>query len=122
MRGINILGILVGIYLLLRSYLLIKRKEEDLLNLFIWVFIGTGLIITGLFPSVFDYIMSLLGMETRAYTMFVIAILLAYLLLFRIFQAIRRLDSAISKLNEEVSILRSRPTSEGFESESSPRA
>ncbi|PTD94224.1 hypothetical protein C9439_04030 [archaeon SCG-AAA382B04] len=104
MRGIELVGILVGIYLLYKSFSLIRNKREDVLNFIIWIIVGFSLIIAGLFPQIFSYIMNLLGMERRAYTMFAIGIFTSYILLFWIFSKIKELKEEISELNEEISI------------------
>lgn len=117
MRGINIIGVLVGIYLLSRSYLLVRRREEDVLNFLVWLVVGVGLIVAGFFPDVFNYIMKFLGMETRAYAMFVIGIFILYLLLFRVFSSIRKIERNVSKINEEVSLMKEKLSSVSSEAE-----
>ncbi len=105
MRGIELLGILVGLYLIYKSASLLRNKEEDVLNFAIWLIVGSGLIIGGVFPQLFTYVRRFLGMERRAYTIFGIGILLSYLLIFRIFSYLRELKTDISKINEEISLI-----------------
>ena len=116
MRGINFVGILVGVYLLWQSYLLIRRREESVFNFYVWLLVGAGLIMAGLFPGVFEYIIDVLGMEERAFAMFAIGIFILYLLVFHIFQQIRLLESSLSSMNEELSLMR-----QGFTQKSLPR-
>ncbi len=122
MRLINVVGLLVGVYLLVQSYRLVRRREEDTLSFLTWTGVGLALVGVSLFPNAADYVMRALGMEMRAYTIFTLGILIAYVLLFRLFRAVIRLDQAISTLNEEISLLKaqrerdrgaSRPTGAG---------
>jgi len=106
MRLMNVVGLAVGVYFLIQSYRLVHRREEDVLSFLVWLAVGIALIVVSLFPGVADYIMALLGMEMRAYTIFTLGILLAYVLLFRLFRLIWRLNRSISELNEELSLLK----------------
>lgn len=106
MRGVNILGIIVGAYFIYRAYTLVRDKEEDVLNFVVWLFVGSGLVVAGSVPAVFNFIMDILGMEQRAYAMFSVGIFVAYLLLFRFSYSLRSLERDISKLNEDISLLR----------------
>lgn len=108
MRGVNILGIVVGAYFIYRAYTLVKAEEEDVLNFLIWLVIGSGLVVAGSVPAVFNFIMDILGMQRRAYAMFSVGIFVAYLLLFRLSYNLRSLKRDISKLNEDISLLKER--------------
>lgn len=104
MRGIELLGVIVGGYLVYKSVQLFRKKEEDVLNFSIWLFVGVGLVISGFFPQVFTYIRKILGMEERAYTMFTLGLFISYLLIFRIFSYLRELKRDLSEINEEISL------------------
>ena len=106
MKVINVLGMLVGMLFLVRSWLVIRTKREDLLSLIVWIAIGLGLIVASAVPSVIDYVTGILGMETRAYAMFLAAFFVAYGLLFRLYRAQREISKAVSYLNEELALVR----------------
>ncbi len=106
MRLVNVVGLAVGLYFLVQSYRLVRRREEDVFSFLIWLIVGTALVVVSLFPGVADYVMTLLGMEMRAYTIFTLGILLAYVLMFQLFRLIWRLNRSLSKLNEELSLLK----------------
>ena len=106
MRIINILGILMGTFFLGRSLLLVRAKREDLPSLLIWITIGVGLLVASVVPSVFDWVIDVLGMETRAYAMFLASFFVAYLLLFRLYRVQRERSIEISRLNEELALVR----------------
>jgi len=85
---------------------LIKDKKEDLLEFLIWSFIGFGIIVVSIYPDVITYLFVLLGMSYRGNVIFAVGILLSYLLLLNIFALLRTLSDQISKLNEEIAILK----------------
>jgi len=104
MKGIYVVSILLGIYLLLRSYVLVRKKEEDVLNFLIWLVVGGGLIIVGIFPGILDYVTRILGIQQRPNAIFAIGLLVSYLLIFRIFNTLQGIKTDISKINEEIAL------------------
>lgn len=108
MRLVNVVGIVVGLYLLVQSYRLVRQRREDVFSFLTWLAVGLTLVVVSLFPSITDYAMQLLGMEMRAYALFTLGILLSYILLFRLSRALWRLDRSLSDLNEELSLLKVR--------------
>ena len=105
MKGIYIVSVLLGFYLLVRSYVLVRKKEEDVLNFFIWLLVGGGLIVVGVFPGILDYITKILGIRERPNTIFAMGLLVSYLLIFRIFNSLQRIGTNMSKMNEAVALL-----------------
>jgi len=103
---INIVAFILGIYLLYESYYMVKRKEEDVISFLIWTLLGLTLVILSVFPDLSYKISDLLKMSTRANTVFSFAILILYLLIFNVFKKNRKMHKEISKLNEEIAILR----------------
>ena len=103
---INIVAFILGLYLLYESYYMVKRKEEDVISFLIWTFLGLILVILSVFPDLGYKISDLLKMSTRANTVFSFAILILYLLIFNVFKKNRKMHKEISKLNEEIAILR----------------
>lgn len=103
---INIAGFLLGLYFLLRSYLLIKRKREEVADFLVWSIIGASLLLLTLVPQVGDTLAEYLDIRTRASTIFALAIFLLYLIIFRMNMQNRSLDRQISVLNEEIALLK----------------
>lgn len=103
---INIAGFLLGSYFLLRSYLLIKEKKEEVTGFIVWSIIGISLVLLSVVPQVGDTLAGYLEIRTRANTIFALAIFLLYLILFRMNTTNRNLDRNISKLNEEIALLK----------------
>ena len=105
-RIINIIGILFGLYFLFKSYLLVKKKEEDVKQFLLWGLIGIILIILGIYPNLADIPLKILNMGERINVIFAMGILLSILLIFNLNNQIKKMDTQISKLNEEIAILR----------------
>lgn len=103
---INVIAFILGIYLLYESYYMIKRKEEDVIIFLLWILLGVGLIILSVFPELSYKISDILKMSTRANTVFSFAILILYLLVFNFYKRNRKMHKEISKLNEEIAVLR----------------
>lgn len=107
-RIINIIGILFGIYFLFKSYLLVKKKKEDVKQFLLWALIGIIMLILAVYPKLADIALKLLNMEERINAIFAIGILLSILLIFNLNNQIEKMDSQMSKLNEEIALLKYR--------------
>lgn len=103
---INIAGFLLGCYFLLKSYLLIKAKKEEVTDFLVWSAAGVSLLVLTSVPQVGDMLAGYLDIRTRANTIFALAIFLLYLILFRLHTSNRNLNKQISILNEEIAVLR----------------
>jgi hypothetical protein len=104
-KGIQILGLLVSIYLFYRSYNLVKKREEDVKQFLFWVFLGILLFVSSLVPGIVDIFLDLLGLENRAFAIIIIGTLLLYLLFFNFASKIDNLNQQISQINEKVSLI-----------------
>ncbi len=103
---INVAGFLLGCYFLIKSYLLIKKKEEEVTDFLVWSIIGVSLLVLVLVPQVGDALADYLDIRTRANTIFALAIFLLYMVLFRMNTLNKKLDKQISALNEEIALLK----------------
>ena len=103
---INAAGFVIGVYFLLRSYLLIKEKKEEVTDFLVWSTIGVSLVVLSDCPQVGDALAAYMNIRTRTNTIFALAKFLLYLVLFRMNTLNRNLDKQISVLNEEIALLR----------------
>ncbi|KYK33444.1 MAG: hypothetical protein AYK19_13780 [Theionarchaea archaeon DG-70-1] len=106
MKGIQLVGLVVSFYLFYKSYLLVRRREEDVKQFLFWISIGFLLFFSSLFPSIIDVFMDFLGLENRAFAILIVGVLFMYLLFFNFVSRIDFLDRQLSQINEEVSLLR----------------
>jgi hypothetical protein len=105
-KGIQIIGILIGLYYLYKSYRMLKLRKADVREFLIWTFVGFALIIVSTYPDIVTYLFNLIGMSFRGNAIFTIGILISYLLLIHVITLNRELNYQISKLNEEIALLR----------------
>jgi hypothetical protein len=101
---INGITFLLGVIFLYIGYYLVKRGQEDIGLFVITGAIGSGLIVVAVYPGVFDIIARIFGLEMRARAIFVASNLTQFIIIVYLFTQIGRLDSKISKLNEELSL------------------
>ena len=104
-RVINIIAFLLGIFLIYKSYRLVKSKREDLFDFFLWTFIGIGLVITSVYLDIVNYVLGFMNMTSRVNFLFSFSALLSLFLIFMLFKEIRNLQESQSKLNEAISII-----------------
>jgi hypothetical protein len=105
-RGIQVLGILIGLFFLYQSNKLVKNKDEDVPEFLLWTIIGVVLITISAYPEAISSFLGIAGMTDQVYFLFTSGILLLYLVVMHLFKLNRELNKQISKLNEEMSILR----------------
>ncbi len=103
---INAAGFVLGCYFLLKSVLLIREKKEEVQDFLIWGVVGVSLLVLSVAPQIGDTLADYLDIRTRTSTFFALAIFLLYLILFRMNTTNRNLDQQISKLNEEIAVLK----------------
>ena len=90
--------------MIIKSILLIRKREEDVRAFLLWILSGLAIIIVSVNPAIADNLLRILGMEQRVYAIFTLGILIVFLLVFRMSRQIRKLKEDISKLNEAISI------------------
>ena len=104
--AVNLATFLVGVGLLLNGYHIVRRGREDVALLVVSAVVGTGLIVVALFPDVFQVVSALLGLELKARAILVVSNLTLFVVAIYLFNRIGRLYERVSKLNEELSLLR----------------
>lgn len=105
---INAAGFVLGCYFLLKSVLLIREKKEEVQDFLVWGVVGVSLLVLSVAPEVGDTLAAYLNIRTRTSTIFALAIFLLYLILFRMNTTNRNLNQQISRLNEEIAVLKLR--------------
>ena len=103
----QIIGILIGCYFLYKTFVLIKQKKETLFEFFLWLGLGFSLIVFSIFPSLINYLSIFLGTTKGTNAIFLLSILILFLMNFYFFKIVKNIKHDISKLNEELSILKS---------------
>lgn len=105
--AINAITFVIGILFLYNGYRIVKSGREEVAMFAMSGAIGLGLLFVAVFPSVFDVIATLLGIEFKTNAILIVSNLTLFVLVTYLFGRIARLYDTVSRLNEEVSLLRS---------------
>jgi hypothetical protein len=105
-KGIQLVGLVVSLYFFYKSYLLVRKREENVKQFIVWIFLGVLLFGFSLVPGSVDVFLDFLGLENRAFALVIGGLLLLYLLFFNFVSRIDSLDKQLSRINEEVSFLK----------------
>lgn len=103
---VNLVTLLVGLAFLYNGYRLTKTGRERLVLFVFSAIIGLGLVIVALFPGIFEFIALLLGLEWKARAILVVSNLTLFVIISYLFSRLAEMYQHISRLNEEVSLLR----------------
>lgn len=109
---VNLVTFLIGVAFLLSGYNLVRRGREDIALFLVSALIGGGLIVVAVFPGIFQWVAGFLGIafqdvsRGRSRAIFVISILTLFLIVTYLFNRIGKLYDDVSRLNEELSLLK----------------
>lgn len=95
---------IVGIFLLYKTYRTFKQEKEDVNNFLLWFILGLVITVVSADLRILDFMSRLLRMERNPNTVFTIGIFFLFVMAFKLYARIEDLDKKISKLNEAVSI------------------
>jgi len=104
---VNLIALLVGLGFLANGYYLVRAGREAVALFVMSLAVGGGLIFVALFPNAFDTVATVLGLELKARAILVIANLTLFVLVTYLLNRIGTLYDRVSRLNEQVSLLRS---------------
>lgn len=104
---VNVVAILVGIGFLATGFYLVREGREAIVLFVMSLVVGCGLIAVGIYPNLFAVIATLLGLEWKARAILVVSNLTLFVLVTYLLYRIGILYDKVSRLNEQVSLLRS---------------
>ena len=104
--AVNAITFLVGLVFLVNGYRLVRQGREDMFLFLLSAVVGSGLLVVAVFPNVFEVVAALLGLDWKARAILVIANLTLFVLVVYLVSRLAELHNAISRLNEEVSLLK----------------
>jgi hypothetical protein len=104
---VNLVAFLVGAVFLANGYYIVRRGREAIALFVMSLVVGGGLIFVALFPNVFQVVATVLGLELKARAILVISNLTLFVLVTYLLNRIGKLYDRVSRLNEQVSLLRS---------------
>lgn len=92
-----------GITKTINSY---RKDDISTRILFLWVFLWSGIGAFALFPSMLDAIMKLVNMGDRLFFLTTWAILILFVIVFYVTSNISKSNRKISKLTQEIALLK----------------
>lgn len=115
---VNAVALIVGLLFLTNGYYMIRKGRESIPILVVSIGVGGGLVFVALFPTAFDLVARVLGLELRARAILVVSNLTLFALVIYLLNRIGQLYARVSYLNERLSIL----DADARNSESEPTA
>lgn len=103
---VNLVAFLVGVGLLLNGYVIVRRGREDVSLFVVSLVVGTGLIFVALFQDRFALVAAVLGLKLKGRAILVISNLTLFVVVTYLFNRIGTLYDRVSRLNEEVSLMK----------------
>lgn len=103
---VNAIAVLVGLVFLANGLYLVRDGREAVFLFVMSLVVGAGLIVVGLYPDLFQFVATLLGLELKARAILVISNLTLFVVVIYLLNRIGKLYDKISRLNEQVSLLR----------------
>ncbi|MEI8096967.1 MAG: DUF2304 family protein [Candidatus Moraniibacteriota bacterium] len=86
-----------------RAYLRFKDKSLNISNFFFWIILWSIILVIVFVPNLADMTANILGMQRGTDTMFFIADILLFYLVFRLYVKIDSIDQNLTKLGTSVS-------------------
>ena len=103
--SVNGITFLLGVLFLFSGYRMVKRGREDLALFLMSGAVGLGLMIVAIYPDIFEFIATVMGLELKARAILVISNLTLFVIITYLFNRISQLYDKVSGLNEELSLL-----------------
>jgi len=104
---VNLLSLVVGLAFLTNGYIIVRSERESLELFMLSLLLGAGLIVVAIVPNVFEIVARLLGLEWKARAILVISNLTLFVAVTYLLNRIGQMYDRLSRLNEELSLLRS---------------
>lgn len=86
-----------------RAYLRYKGKSINIINLLFWIIIWSATLVFVFDPHISDTIASFLGLQRGTDTIFFLAIILLFYLIFRLYVKLDTIDKDLTRLVTEIS-------------------
>ncbi|WP_199243375.1 DUF2304 domain-containing protein [Halopenitus persicus] len=102
---VNVVALVVGLLFLANGYYLVRTGREAVAVFVLSVIVGSGLVFVAAFPTAFDAVARLLGLELRARAILVVSNLTLFALVIYLLNRIGTLYDRVSRLNERLSLL-----------------
>src|SRR3954451_12279634 len=116
----RILAIIVAVLFLVLILDLVRRRKLEERYTVVWFVAGLALLLLAVVPGVLGWLAARAGISDTNAALFTITLFVAGLMLLNLTVVVSRQAGQITRLSQEVAILRSRDEDEGAEEEPSP--
>lgn len=103
---VNAVTLVLGSVFLFTSYNILTKGTEDLPLFILSGSIGMGLLAVAVFPDMFDRIGTVIGLEYKGRAILVVSNLTLFVVVTYLFNLIGRQQHKLSRLNEDLSLLK----------------
>ena len=104
MKGIQIIGIIVGIYLVVRTYLSYRNGSNSIKRTLLWMALWFIMIIVFIDPSLSELALPVLSTQDAMISAMILAILTIFVLIVHIWQHISKIERMIVDLTQNIAI------------------
>jgi len=102
---IKLLAIIFVLFAMSRVYLRFKDKSLTGISLISWLILWAGVLVLTLHPQLSDIAASFLGVQRGTDIAFLVAIIILFYLVFRLYTKVDSVDQNLTKMNTNVSKL-----------------
>lgn len=99
---------IIAVIFIITTILFIKRRVLDIKYSFMWLIVGISMAILSLNSSIIDYIAKIFDIKYAPSLLFLIGIIFCFALIFNLIIIISSLKIKVTRLVQEVAILKSR--------------
>lgn len=103
-RGIQILGVLVGAYLILQTLIQWKKGNYGVKKTVLWLSLWVSVAILFAFPALTTFILPILTMEDAIRMVLVVGLVVAYALVYETYQQATRTERKLAELVQKIAI------------------
>lgn len=103
-RGIQVLGVLVGVYLILQTVVQWKRGNYGVRKTVLWLSLWTLVAILFAFPALTALALPILSMENTILMVVVVGLIVAYALVYETYQQATRAERKLTELAQKIAI------------------
>ena len=106
LKGIQIIGIFLVVVALIQTYIFYKKKRYNLWDFLLWIVIWLVAAITFIYPEIASIVLPALTLETSLFATLILSIIVAYVLLFVIYGALKDVQKKVVEIAQTYAIFR----------------
>lgn len=103
-KGIQIVGMVVGLYLIAQTYRNYKNGSNNVQRTILWLLLWSAMIILFSNPSLMEFALPILTTQDTIMSILVLGILLSFVLIVQLWQYTYRIEKRIITLTQNLAI------------------